>query len=1129
MRDPSFYVSGLLEMHRIGDAIERRATWRQSMAALARASSEEASAPLDGLHPEVLAQSVRAALHMGIVDDLDWLAPTAAGPALYELAAALPLGPEQRELGRRVLARLLPGSADVFVAIAKRMALGTSKALGSSAIRTRIALVNELPLSHQVQDGALALAIASRRDLARDWIFVPATGSLPARRLAARILERAAREAARRAAQGDEHALKAFRVDSVAQAWSRLLSDRESLVWRHVAIARGLLAPWLVNMRDEIDHGLDPQLSPTEWRRAAASVAAYVAVAPNAGVRRAITAMSRGILERDPGCAGAFAWGLTRGAEAEPEAAWEVIEALFGRVPWETAEASVDLVRALGPSAFSVRVTERSLEVLRLHTQTGPSDDGLEALKQELLRDLGEGPDDARPLRDQLLFALEGYATEGARLAHQRARNVLRAAGAATTLLTEITVAAELERGEHGERARKSAFAVLRDLDLSLFESGLLHELLHLGNNEDARAGATSLDTVHEQVSDWILERARRPRTVRELPHATIEMRRLRTLLHLVDTDVADANEDSARIMALRKRWLRVARVLLERFDRDSEPTIRRTVVATLARVLDALVRVNACDLSDVLLVGGRSLEDPAEFETLAEASMNPDLEQMMRRFASFVRRSKPKPAPARSGDRLSSIPPAATERDDLLEKLAAFEELFRDLVEDASGRVEALRAAFAKMHASLYAIATAGSLRALCTERSGEPDVIEALEIAIGVVSQLAMGARARLEPETVPAANQPGTPKPLSFAVSQVLLGNVPKLQDAVISDSNEVLTRNLPRAIGRLVTSVLWTICELPIDLAQRDSVSLKVIESLPAWLPPRRTIGGFYVVRPLGTGGVSSVFIVKRIEERHEKAPELFALKVPEYSATAARSVSESDFLTMFRDEASALLALPGHPNLARFVTFDAGAKPKPILVMELVEGTTLEKLIESRTLDVPRAMRILDDVLAGLAAMHQVRVAHLDIKPSNVVLRNSGEGVLVDFGLAGRHIRPGCATGSYGAPEVWVTGPEATPEPMGADIYAFACTAFEALTGQVLFNADTELQLIARHLGHDGDPPIVSGLAEDPILRPLAELLRGCLRRDPGKRPHASDVRTQLRQVAVHLASSPWPIQKINVA
>ena len=56
-------------------------------------------------------------------------------------------------------------------------------------------------------------------------------------------------------------------------------------------------------------------------------------------------------------------------------------------------------------------------------------------------------------------------------------------------------------------------------------------------------------------------------------------------------------------------------------------------------------------------------------------------------------------------------------------------------------------------------------------------------------------------------------------------------------------------------------------------------------------------------------------------------------------------------------------------------------------------------------------------------MHGVGVAHLDLKPTNVVMRKGKEPVLVDFGLAGRHLRLGCGSGPYGAPEVWglITG------------------------------------------------------------------------------------------------------------
>jgi serine/threonine protein kinase len=227
--------------------------------------------------------------------------------------------------------------------------------------------------------------------------------------------------------------------------------------------------------------------------------------------------------------------------------------------------------------------------------------------------------------------------------------------------------------------------------------------------------------------------------------------------------------------------------------------------------------------------------------------------------------------------------------------------------------------------------------------------------------------------------------------------------------------------------------------------------------------------------------------------------------------------------MFREEASALLTLPAHKNLARFVTFDAGARPKPILVMELVEGAMLERMIESGTFDMPRALKVLDDVLAGLEAMHGVGVGHLDLKPSNVVLRRDDEAVLVDFGLAGRKVRPGCASGPYGAPEVW-TVPEGPPlSPMPVDVYAFGCLAFETLTGRVLFDADNETEQIARHITHDGLPPMLRGLGENRKLASLVELIFSTLRRDPQNRPTVTRLRADLRQVTPDLVRLPWPI------
>jgi serine/threonine protein kinase len=157
-------------------------------------------------------------------------------------------------------------------------------------------------------------------------------------------------------------------------------------------------------------------------------------------------------------------------------------------------------------------------------------------------------------------------------------------------------------------------------------------------------------------------------------------------------------------------------------------------------------------------------------------------------------------------------------------------------------------------------------------------------------------------------------------------------------------------------------------------------------------------------------------------------------------------------------------------------------------------------------------------------MHAAGVGHLDLKPSNVVLRRDGQAVLVDFGLAGRHIRPGCATGAYGAPEVWgALEGRKDLTPMKADVYAFGCVAFEALTGRVLFHADTEMLQIAKHLGHDGLPHPLKELGKRAELRPLTEVLVSTLRQDPSARPSASTVRKELARITQALAQTAWPL------
>ena len=1128
------YVSGLLDLPKLKDPAERLAAWRQALVTLAHEDGTEA---LDGLHPEALAKAVQVALQTGLADDLEWLEPAAAGTALYALAAVLPVGSEQRELGRRVLARLNSGNAATFASIAARMAQTSAKAVAAPGMRARISLVVELPIGLGVQDGPLALALASGRDSAREWIDGPSTGSLPARRLAARLLERAAREAATRAQRGDEHALRVFRSDAIKEAWSRLLDDRESLVWRHVAVARGLIAPWIPELKSELAGSLDTNLSPTEWRRGATSLAAMVAVMPDAALRAADSAIASGAIARDAGVSTAFVWGIARAGEVESEAAASLLEKVIRAAPIDCAEALVELGTDLEGVPFVEKAMLSVASEIRKNKYGG--DDGREALMREIGSDLSREPRADPPVREQLATALELFATTGARAAYAAATRVLAGAGEAMDTLQSLAQEEDAGVGDKGAAsARRTSLAVLRDLDLSLLERSVLSDLLKLGKPDKADRSSADLerdlDTVRERMADWVLAREVAPHEGDENAptHLTLHLRRLRALLHLVDGDLGA--DEGPRTTRNRARWAKVIGALLRRFETGVPPALRRTLFAALARALDALVRVESLDATDVLLLVADSFVEPAELATLSEASMDPDLIRIFTRYASFLSACTAAGREVREvRDSMPSIDSFAPPSQKFDPRLRALDELARELFSDASRRAEILRTGLVRLHASLEAIRMASSLAALQTAMTGDGDPLTGLEAALRSISQLARVALSRIDPDTAAAKTTSIPPSvhiteggSIAIAVARVVSAAELALSPTMIASWVRDLCANVPIALSDLVGSALAHLASLPstIRIAPPSLTMRAVADQLPSWIPARRTLGGFYIVRALGTGGAGSVFVVHRVEDRHEPDAEKFALKVPDYSASAARLISEAEFQKMFRDEASALLAIPSHPNLARFVTFDLAARPKPILVMELVEGATLEHAVEARALDMDRCFAVLDGVLAGLEAMHDVGVAHLDLKPGNVVLREGRDPVLVDFGLSGRHIRPGCATGPYGAPEVWgaeVDG--AKPTAQAVDVYAFGCLAFETFTGTTLFDADSEIAQVAMHLAHDGLPDPIASLASRVGFSSLAEVLHSTLRRSPQARATTKELRVSLKRLAPQLTKLKWPL------
>jgi hypothetical protein len=1118
MRDSREHFDGLARLHRIAEREERRAVFRQCLATLGAAAADFRPVPLEGLDPAGLRDSTRIALSDGLLEDLKWLSPAHATAALYELAAALPPCDEKRDLGRRVLIAMHEGNASTFVTVATQLASGSRRGLTGAGNRARLALALDLPIGSGVRADALALALISRRDLAEEWLVVPSSGALPSRRLSARLLERAARECARRVASGDESALQIFERHSVRQSWDRLLKDREPLVWRHVATARGLLAAILPRLDAEIGEGMHPDLTPTEWRRAAASLASTIAFDPTGALKRCQKVLDSEVFKRDPGIASAMILGLSRAAEAEPDAAEELLVALVRIGGLDAVEALVELTQErlgndFGDWAARLAITRLADPVVR-----GPEvDDGRDALCAALERELMPRSEQDREatLREALDEARDAFATGTARAAFTLATKIVKR-------LNEQLDKLEATR-DFSQEGRIECFRVLRELDLALLETSALSDLLVLGGEGTAKGKGQSpphpLHEVFERLTQWLLMREREPLFPgEELPHRTLRVRRLRALLHLVDADGSFGEEKSPD---LRERRLRATKILLARTRDDAPSPLRRIVHAAAARSCEALLREDIAEVSDVLVGVVTQLSNENDLVTFAEASMVPEVEAVFRAYASLVERTERQARATTMRTRAG---------------MEAMRQLTKHLPAASGPRVEALRAALLRFAACLEAIAIASSL----TELTGDVDALGSrfapLADTVETLARLVDGARRRLgehRPDEPPACA--AAMRLVDLSALHTIRGNESAYGDAV-AGAIDAMREELPIHLAEVAANILVATVALPVEAPMKTRESVvplikKRVAALPPWLPPSRTLGGFFVLRALGAGAVGSVFVARRSEEKADERAEKFALKVPEYGGTAARTLSEEQFLQLFRDEAGALLAIPQHANLARLVTFDAGAKPKPILVMELIDGPTLERLIETGGLDMARAVSVMSGVASGLAAMHEVGVGHLDLKPSNVILRDpDGPGpaletpVLVDFGLAGRKVRPGCATANYGAPEVWGLLPKGhVPAPAATDVYAFGCMMVEALTGRTLFDGDSDVGILTAHLSHDGDLPLLDALSMDDELTDLIDGIRGCLRQDPRKRLTIREVSARIETATPLLHRRRWPL------
>jgi Tol biopolymer transport system component len=259
-----------------------------------------------------------------------------------------------------------------------------------------------------------------------------------------------------------------------------------------------------------------------------------------------------------------------------------------------------------------------------------------------------------------------------------------------------------------------------------------------------------------------------------------------------------------------------------------------------------------------------------------------------------------------------------------------------------------------------------------------------------------------------------------------------------------------------------------------------------------------IGPYEIVDLVGKGGMGEVY------RAHD--PSLVrdvAIKV-----LPAALAQDPDRLARFEREAKVLAAM-NHSNIAIIHGLEKTATNARAIVMELVEGPTLQDRLEKGALPLKETLAIARQIADALEAAHEKGVVHRDLKPANVKVREDGTVKVLDFGLATamlagtRDAGHGAdsptltlgatqagmilGTAAYMAPEQ----AEGKPVDRRADIWSFGVVLWEMLTGKRLFHADTVPLTLADVLRKELDFTHVP----EGTPAPVRELLKRCLDRD----------------------------------
>ena len=263
------------------------------------------------------------------------------------------------------------------------------------------------------------------------------------------------------------------------------------------------------------------------------------------------------------------------------------------------------------------------------------------------------------------------------------------------------------------------------------------------------------------------------------------------------------------------------------------------------------------------------------------------------------------------------------------------------------------------------------------------------------------------------------------------------------------------------------------------------------------PATNVVGGRYELGDLlGRGGMAEV---RRAIDRRLGRP----VAVKQLRADLA---TDPTFQARFRREAQSAAGL-NHPNIV--AVYDTGEEPDPqtgvavpYIVMELVEGPTLRDILrEGRKILPERALELTTGVLDALTYSHRAGIVHRDIKPANVMLTQSGDVKVMDFGIA-RAVADTSATMTQTAAVIgtaqYLSPEQARGETVDArsDLYSAGCLMYELLVGRPPFTGESPVSVAYQHVREQPKPPS----EVDPSISPAIDAIAmKALAKEPDQR------------------------------